>query len=242
MTRYDFEELPRGRVLVIAPHADDEVLGCGGTLTRHIERGDEVEVLVLTDGARGTADGSSDPELILRRRQEAVAGMALLGVSKCEFWELPEGHEPDAGVLGALSLRLAMRVSSSAPDIVYAPWIGEGHADHFHAARLARMGLALAAFEGLALGYEVWTPLEPRWLVDVSDVWERKRAAVSEHMSQLEHTDLYGIARVNAARRSHLLKEQGELGVTPRAEAFCELGAPDEADAELLSALTGEAA
>ncbi|MCH2105723.1 MAG: PIG-L family deacetylase, partial [Planctomycetes bacterium] len=51
MTRYDFEELPRGRVLVIAPHADDEVLGCGGTLTRHIERGDEVEVLVLTDGA-----------------------------------------------------------------------------------------------------------------------------------------------------------------------------------------------
>ncbi|MCH2103460.1 MAG: PIG-L family deacetylase [Planctomycetes bacterium] len=242
MTRYDFEELPRGRVLVIAPHADDEVLGCGGTLSRHIERGDEVEVLILTDGARGTADGRADHELVQKRRDEAVAGMALLGVTKCDFWDLPEGHEPDAGLLGALSLRLAMSVSCARPDVVYAPWIGEGHADHFHAARLARLGLALAAFDGLALGYEVWTPLEPRWLVDVSAVWGRKRAAVSEHSSQLEHTDLYGIARANAARRAHLLTGKSEGGLTPRAEAFCLLGAPEAADRELLSALAGEAA
>ena len=242
MTRYDFEELPRGRVLVIAPHADDEVLGCGGTLARHVARGDEVEVIILTDGARGTSDGSTDLELVRQRREEAVAGMALLGVSKCEFWELPEGHEPDTGVLGALTLRLAMRVCGSKPDLVFAPWIGEGHADHYHAARLARLGLALSAFEGLALGYEVWTPLEPRWLVDVSGVWGRKRAAVGEHASQLTHTDLYGIARANAARRARLLGETCAPGETPRAEAFCELGAPDEADAELLSALAGEAA
>jgi len=102
--------------------------------------------------------------------------------------------------------------------------------------------LALSAFDGLALGYEVWTPLEPRWLVDVSEVWERKRAAVNEHTSQLEHTDLYGIARANAARRAHLLGGKRAPGEVPRAEAFCELGAPDEADSELLSALAGEAA
>jgi len=240
--RYDFEELPRGRVLVIAPHADDEVLGCGGTLARHVARGDEVDVIVLTDGALGTSDGSTDLDLVRQRRAEAEAGMALLGVSKCEFWELPEGHEPDAGVLGALTLRLAMRVCGAEPALVYAPWIGEGHADHFHAARLARLGLALSAFEGLALGYEVWTPLEPRWLVDVTGVWECKRAAVSEHASQLVHTDLYGIARANAARRAHLLGETCSPGEAPRAEAFCELGSPDEADSELLSALAGGSA
>ena len=242
MIRHDFEELPRGRVLVIAPHADDEVLGCGGTLARHVARGDEVEVIVLTDGARGTTDGSTDLDLVRQRRAEAEAGMALLGGSQCEFWELPEGHEPDAGVLGALTLRLAMRVCGTRPALVYAPWIGEGHADHFHAARLARLGLALSAFDGLSLGYEVWTPLEPRWLVDVTGVWELKRAAVAKHMSQLVHTDLYGIARANAARRAHLLGETSLPGETPRAEAFCELGSPDEADSELLSALAGEAA
>lgn len=242
MTRHDFEELPRGRVLVIAPHADDEVLGCGGSLARHVARGDEVEVIVLTDGARGTLDGSADVELVQRRREEAVAGLALLGVSRYEFWELPEGHAPDSGVLGALALRLAMRVAGSKHDLVYAPWIGEEHADHFQAARLARLGLALASFDGLALGYEVWSPLEPRWLVDISEVWCRKRAAVREHASQLEHTDLSGLARANAARRAQLLPAEGILREMPRAEAFCELGAPDEADAELLTALTGDAA
>ena len=242
MTRNDFAEFPRGRVLVIAPHADDEVLGCGGALARHIARGDEVEVVVLTDGARGTADGSIDIELVSQRREEAIAGLAILGVSSYEFWELPEGHVPDADVLGALTLRLAMRIASTRPDLVYAPWIGEEHADHFQAARLARLGLALSAYEGLALGYEVWTPLEPRWLVDISDVWDCKRAAVSEHRSQLAHTDLYGLARANASRRAHLLPATIVVGEIPRAEAFCELGDPDEADSELLAALQGEAA
>jgi len=125
---------------------------------------------------------------------------------------------------------------------VYAPWIGEEHADHFQAARLARLGLALSGYEGLALGYEVWSPLEPSWLVDVSEVWERKRAAVSEHASQLAHTDLHGIARANAARRAHLLPSEQDVRERPRAEAFCELGSPDEADSELLRAIAGEAA
>lgn len=241
MTAHGFQELPRGRVLVIAPHADDEVLGAGGTLARHVARGDAVEVIVLTDGARGTSDGSTDLGLVDRRRAEAVAGLALLGVEAHEFWELPEGHAPDAGVLGALALRLAMRVATTRPDLVYAPWIGEEHVDHLQAARLVRLGLALCGYEGLALGYEVWTPLKPGWLVDVSEVWERKRAAVSEHASQLEHTDLYGIARANAARRAHLLSSSDSSEI-PRAEAFCELGGPDAADAELLAALTGEAA
>ena len=242
MSRLRFDELPRGRVLVIAPHSDDEVLGVGGTLARHVARGDEVEVIVLTDGARGTADGSIDVTLVPRRREEALAGLALLGIAAPEFWELPEGHIPDAGVLGALSLRLAMRIATTRPALVYAPWIGEEHADHFQAARLARLGLALSGFEGLALGYEVWTPLEPRWLVDIGEVWGLKRAAVGEHRSQLVHTDLHGIARANAARRAHLLPGEQGLGEWPRAEAFCELGGPDEADCELLKALAGEAA
>jgi LmbE family N-acetylglucosaminyl deacetylase len=214
------------------------VLGVGGTLARHVARGDEVEVIILTDGARGTVDGHTDVELIRQRREEAVAGLALLGVAHYEFWELPEGHTPDAGVLGALTLRLAMRVAGTRPELVYAPWIGEEHADHFQAARLTRLGLALSGYEGLALGYEVWTPLEPRWLVDISEVWERKRAAVGEHASQLAHTDLFGLARANAARRAHLLPIFGGIDERPRAEAFCELGGPDEAD----SALAGEAA
>ncbi len=242
MRRRNFQDLPKGRVLVIAPHADDEVLGVGGTLARHIERGDSVDVLVLTDGARGTADGASSLELVEIRRREAVAGMAQLGVATQEFWGLPEGHAPETNLMGALALRLAMRITTSQPDVIYAPWIGEQHADHYQAARLARLALALSGWEGLALGYEVWSPLEPHWLVDISVVWDQKLAAVEEHMSQLDHTDLCELARSNSARRAHLLSSSSPFKSLQHAEAFCDLGAPDAADCELLSALTGEAA
>jgi LmbE family N-acetylglucosaminyl deacetylase len=242
MRRHEFQDVPRGRVLVIAPHADDEVLGVGGTLARHIARGDSVEVLVLTDGARGTADGDALQALVEIRRREAVAGMEQLGISQHEFWGLPEGHAPGTDMMGALALRLAMRVATSQPDVVYAPWIGEEHADHYQAARLVRLGLALSGWDGLALGYEVWSPLEPRWLVDISVVWEQKLAAVGEHLSQLDHTDLRDLARANSARRAHLLSSSARVKLLKRAEAFCELGAPEAADCELLAALTGEAA
>lgn len=242
MRRYGFQELPKGRVFVIAPHADDEILGVGGTLARHIARGDSVDVLVLTDGARGTADGASSLELVETRHREAVAGMAQLGVFSHEFWDLPEGHAPDTDLMGALALRLAMRIAAVQPDLVYAPWIGEQHADHYQAARLVRLGLALSAWDGLALGYEVWSPLEPRWLVDISGVWEQKLAAVGEHISQLDHTDLCELARANSARRARLLLNSSSLQPLQQAEAFCELGAPEAADCELLAALRGEAA
>ena len=242
MRRHDFKELPGGHVLVIAPHADDEILGVGGTLARHIERGDSVEVLVLTDGARGTADGASSWELVERRREEAIAGMAQLGGAGQEFWGLPEGHAPGTDMMGALALRLAMRIATSRPDVIYAPWIGEQHGDHYQAARLARLGFTLSGCDALALGYEVWSPLEPRWVVDISAVWEKKLAAVKEHASQLDHTDLCELAQSNSARRAHLLSKSSAFTPHRRAEAFCELGAPAASDCELLAALTGEAA
>jgi LmbE family N-acetylglucosaminyl deacetylase len=242
MRRHGFQELPKGRVFVIAPHADDEVLGVGGTLARHIARGDSVDVLILTDGARGMADGASLLELVETRRREAVAGMAQLGISSHEFWGLPEGHAPDTDMMGALALRLAMRIATAQPELVYAPWIGEQHADHYQAARLTRLGLALSGWDGLALGYEVWSPLEPHWLVDISVVWEQKLAAVGEHLSQLDHTDLCELARSNSARRAHLLSNSSPFKPLQHAEAFCELGVPEAADCELLVALTGEAA
>lgn len=240
--RLGFEELPCGRVLVLAPHADDEVLGVGGTIARHTARGDCVEVIVLTDGVCGTLDGAADSQLLDRRVAEARRGLERLRVTDVDFWGLPEGHAPDDDVLATLAMRLAMRVASARPEVVYAPWIGEEHRDHHQAARLARLGLALAGFEGFALGYEVWTPLEPEWVVDVSSVWERKLAALDEHASQLAHTDLHGLARANAARRGPLLTHSGVPSQDGYAEAFADLGPPAESDCDLLAALSEEAA
>jgi LmbE family N-acetylglucosaminyl deacetylase len=188
---------PRGRVLCLAPHADDELLGAGGTLCLHAEQGDPVAVVVSFDGRLGLPPGA-DPAL---RRREALAGGAHLGLVDYTFLDHPEGHEPTAAELEQAAAGLAALLVERRPDIVYAPWPGEEHVDHRAAARVAVLALAASGFRGAAFGYEVWTPLTPEHVVDVSAVFARKLAALREHASQLAHTDLVRIAREHGQRR-----------------------------------------
>src|SRR5689334_7716803 len=65
--------------LVLAPHADDEVFGCGFAIARHRHSGSSVTVLVLHDGSYGNAAGTRDPSLVPVRRDESRAALDLLG-------------------------------------------------------------------------------------------------------------------------------------------------------------------
>jgi len=122
-------------------------------------------------------------------------------------------------------------VRDLAPDIVYAPWIGEYHIDHHVLARATRLGLHLAGFDGEAWGYEVWTPLVATLIVDISSTYDRKVAALREHASQLEHQDLVHMALAVTAQRAIYYP-----GPCRHAEAFRPLGAPSAADLALLDA------
>src|SRR6185436_9648761 len=113
-----------------------------------------------------------------------------LGFERYEFLGYPEGHLPAPSELATAARALAERVRALAPEIVYAPWIGEQHVDHHVLARAVRLALALAGFRGSAWGYEVWTPLVPTLIVDVTRVFEQKLAALGEHESQLAYRDL----------------------------------------------------
>ena len=208
---------PRGRALCLAPHADDEVIGCGGTLALHRAQGDEVRVVIAFDGRLGLPAGA-DPEL---RCAEARRGGAILGLSDYVFLGYPEGHEPSTPELERAAERLRALVDAFEPEVVYAPWIGEQHLDHSTLARAAR--LALQGFEGQAWGYEVWTPLVPERVVDVSPVWERKLSSLAEHGRQLAHSDLGARMRGMAALRGVHLPVGARYG-----EAFHPLGAQDD--------------
>jgi LmbE family N-acetylglucosaminyl deacetylase len=185
--------------MCLAPHADDEVLGCGGTLALHRAQGDEVRVVVAFDGRLGLPHGR-DPAL---RRAEALRGGALLDLCDYVFLGHPEGHEPSTAELEQAAAALRELVAAWGPELVYAPWIGEQHLDHRTLARAAC--LALDGLDAQAWGYEVWTPLVPTRVVDVSAVWERKLASLREHASQLEHSDLVARMRgLGALRSVHL--------------------------------------
>lgn len=220
----------RGRVLLLAPHADDDVLGAGGTCALHAAQGDPVHVLIVYDGAEGDPDRRHAPgELRALRQREARAGGAHLGLAHYEFWEYPEGHLPSPAQLLEGAQRLAHRIRELGVDTLYAPWVGEQHVDHHVLARSARLALALAGFRGRAWGYEVWTPLVPTVVVDITTVFERKRAALREHASQLAYRDILHKGLALSAQRAMYLAPEARHG-----EGFAPLGPPFGADRALL--------
>jgi LmbE family N-acetylglucosaminyl deacetylase len=215
-----------GRVLVLAPHPDDDVLGCGGTASLHALQKDPVHVLVVYDGAAGDPEGRYDPrELTEVRRAEARAGGACLGLESYEFWGYPEGHDPAAGELRRGAERLAARMAELQPDIVYAPWIGEHHLDHHVLARVVRAACELSGFEGDAWGYEVWSPLVATRIVDVTRVYPMKVQALKKHQSQIAYGDIVHYGLGLNAHRSVYLPAGAHFG-----EAFAPLGPLSDAD------------
>lgn len=171
-------------VLVLAPHADDEVFGCGGALAAHAAQGHRVHVIVLTDGAHGLIGAARD-ETIAVREAESAAAAAVLGYATPEFWRIP-----DRGLLSVAPLvaRLAGVVDAHRPDLVYATSLREMHPDHWHLAAALRSALVQCARPGLRwAGYEVGVPLAPNVLVDITAHVGLKQRAMQCFASQLLH-------------------------------------------------------
>jgi N-acetylglucosamine malate deacetylase 1 len=219
--------LEHGPVLVFAPHADDDIIGCGGSAAIHAAQGDWVKVVVAYDGTAGDPQRRYSPaELRALRQREARAGGAHLGLSDYEFWDYPEGHEPPPDLERAGAERVAMLVRAFRPRTIYAPWIGEYHLDHHVLAKVVRLGLELARAAGdggsghscRAWGYEVWTPLVPTRIVDITRWRDAKVRALEEHKSQLEYTDHVHKALGMQAQRSLYLPAGSRYG-----EAFAPL-------------------
>jgi LmbE family N-acetylglucosaminyl deacetylase len=184
----------RGRVLVLAPHPDDEAIGPGATLVLHRRLGDPVEVLFVTTGEHGDNGGRMPAtDYVALRRREAQAAAGTLGVQRTEFWDYPDGMVVTESDLAAVSARLTEHLVATRPDVVYAPHAGEQHSDHHFVALAAQRAVQAARARGAGpalLGYEVWSPLQPDWAVDVAAVYETKLAAIRCYKSQLERNDI----------------------------------------------------
>jgi LmbE family N-acetylglucosaminyl deacetylase len=113
-------------VLVVAPHPDDETIGCGGTLLRHVAAGDEVHWLIVT--AFTEADGIPLPAIVARRDEIVLAGRAY-GFRRTHALDLPETRI-DAMPLVELVRQIGEVVRCVAPEILYLPYRGDAHSDH----------------------------------------------------------------------------------------------------------------
>jgi len=221
--------LPERRVLVLAPHMDDEVAGCGGAIRRHVLAGGEVTVVYLTDGRRGDPDlyrrdlppaqtARAEESQVAVRKQEAARSARILGVRELRFLEARDGElEPAPGIVGAVRKILL----EQHPDLVYLPSFMDLHADHWAANRVFHAAISGSSFPAggawRVRGYEVWSPLVANRILDIGEVVEDKRRALEQFESQNVHIDyVRALIGLNAYRSIYFLRGRGH------AEAFFE--------------------
>ncbi len=179
-----------GRVLCLAPHPDDEVLGCGGALALHAAQGDAVRVVLVSDGGAG-----GDPEA---RLAESRAAAAELGLDDVRCLGLADGR---LGAAWDLVQRLREAIDEHAPDVVYAPSPFEHHPDH-RAVSAAAMAALAAGPRRTVMLYGVNAPVPHAALVDVTAVGARKRAALERFASQRGARDLVAVAEAGDRART----------------------------------------
>lgn len=173
-------------ILVISPHPDDEAIGCGGTICKHIADGDHVEIIFLTSGEKG-GHGKTEEETSLIREREALLAADILKVNKIEFWRQPDGKF-EAHAINVN--RLKDKIQAFKTDIIYVPHEHEEHPDHKAAASLVNhtMSEPNNTFEKpLVWMYEVWTPIQKiDHIIDISLYVDVKRKAILCHKSQCD--------------------------------------------------------
>lgn len=206
-------------VLVVAPHPDDEAVGCGGTILRHAEVGDRVEVAFLTSGELSSPELPAEHVKATRER-EAQAAAKVLAVADLTFLRRPDwGLEDD---LAGTSTALSSVVERATPDRVYVPHAHESHPDHRAAFQITSR--ALAGYNippACVLAYEVWTPLRDYTVVeDISEQMARKVEAIGCYRSQLDTFDYVqaasGLNRYRGALAAHTAFAEVFDGATNR--------------------------
>jgi len=180
------DRFTRGAALVVAPHPDDEVAACGGMILHHVDAGNPVEVVFLTDGARGSWRSETDPDYVAVREREARAACAFQGVGEPRFLRFPDQElSPDRALVGALQ-DLLREVQ---PYVVYCPSFFEIHGDHHQAARALLKAVQGLPSSPLIMFGEIGAPVYANVLVDITSVFARKIRALKHYESQLSAND-----------------------------------------------------
>jgi len=181
------------RVLVVAPHPDDETLGVGGTIAKYSAQGDEVFVLMVSGHLPPIYSRKAYEETV----SEAYSAFSVLGVEKSEFLEIPAtmiGDQP----LHEVNARISKVVNDFNPHIVLCPY-PDRHIDHrlvFDSVMVATRPVGVGKDIKIVAAYETlsethWNAphiepnFTPNWVVDISDHISKKLNALECYKSQI---------------------------------------------------------
>jgi LmbE family N-acetylglucosaminyl deacetylase len=207
------------RILVVAPHPDDEALGCVGAILLHVRAGDRVCAAIATDGRRSRSTTNDPAEMALHRRREATDAARLMKLERFEWLGLAEGEWRDLD----LQHLLKTLIEEIEPDVIYAPSRVDFHPEHFKVAHGLAMALADTGVRRLRNTrvriYQIQVPLTcvmTNLVADVSAVGSECEAVLHAYASQAGSVQCgYRLKRYSASWHR----------IVGRAEEFWELSA-----------------
>jgi len=173
------------KVLVIAPHPDDEVIGCGGAIARHMALGDKVYLLVMTQ--------IYAPEWDMRefdkRRQEALASAKVLGIKKVFFAGFPTAKLNIVPTI-TLTNKISEVINKIRPEIVYLPPKKDLNLDHVIVYRAGIASCKSQNYIKRIFSYEVPTAfsfedMDVNYYLDISGFFNKKIRAMKKYASEI---------------------------------------------------------
>ncbi|MFH1855157.1 MAG: PIG-L family deacetylase [bacterium] len=200
-----YKDVPSGKVLVLAPHPDDEIIGCGGALLKHAKGDDKIKIVYFTDGRLGFPDKfkpteKDKVELAAEREQEAKN---LSEELKCEQVFL---RYEDSKLTLSKNLFGFLRqlISEFESDIIYTPSILEPILDHNITSAVLANALQKIEKNFQIFQYELWSPIFANFYLDIDDVIDQKQKLIEYYKSQLKCRDYVESSRGLARYRGSI--------------------------------------
>lgn len=218
-------------VLVVAAHPDDEILGCGGTIARHIRDGDEVCVLIMAEGvtSRDTQrDRSAHTAELSELAQAAHAANKILGTTSLILKNLPDNRMDSLDRLDVIKI-VEEFVQAQRPTIIYTHHAGDVNIDHrrIHEVMVTAcrpipgQPVSTLLFFEVASSTEWQSPISapvfaPNWFIDISSTLDLKLEALRAY-----HTEMHPWPHARSVEAlQHLAKWRGATVGVSAAEAF----------------------
>lgn len=218
--RLDVKRSLGDRLMVIAPHPDDDTIGAGGTIIQALRDGKQVLVVYITDG--GTGGPHAYSVNAATRMHEAAQLATILGY-RHQVLGAPDGEFP---ITAKLAADLSRSIQAFSPDAIFVPWLLEGHPCHRQVNRLFLRSLTDQPVKAAVFAYQVWSQVPANTFVDITNVMNAKLEAIQRWESQLELFDYVNYTRGMNAFSSYLQSGRGYV------EPFFNL--PSEEYVELL--------
>ena len=177
-------EKPFGKnILVLSPHMDDEIIGCGGTIIKHIESGDLLTIVFLTDATNSLPPQINQKKITEIRREESKNALKIIQVKNVYYLNEPDGGR---GIKKETIQNIIKIIEKINPDLIYLPWYFDNHVDHRKFNEILYRVWKITKIDVNICAYEVWTPLIPNIIVDITNQHQKKIKALRCYKTQVK--------------------------------------------------------